>query len=235
LLNVSALVAVLGLAFAVLTYVLDSRSQDRADRRAARAELTELVQSISELPRLYATLPTDQGSMLVAGTSAYTAELLSLVSQAERVVAESATVAGSGDYMAIANAHLQLGNYTRAVETFGVAEGMATDEGDQVVATAARRGLGLAGFASGAVEEGRRAFRRAVEMGDFDVVESVRDGNKVLTLFQWIGAEAATGNCEQAEALLADLKSSRPSQIAVAAENLDALVADLEGAVASCG
>ena len=81
---------------------------------------------------------------------------------------------------------------------------------------------------------GRVTEKKPVFSGARKSVPIGKGGNEAGTKERQQAAASAHRKLK-AEALLADLKSSRPSQIAVAAENLDALVADLEGAVASCG
>lgn len=207
LMDFGVVTAVAALLFSASTYWIDRRGQDRADDRQARSELTEVVGKMAALPRDYAVL-TLPGSGADAGavSSNFTSELIILVAQAERLVADYSSVAGPADYLSIGFAHLNLGNYEQAIDAFDAAKRRAAAESDERLVTAALTDSAVARFGLGRAGTGRALFRRAIARAG----ENGRSAAQIRTdvdfiLRRWAQTELVVGNCATASELIGQI------------------------------
>ena len=159
------------------------------------------------LPRLYEEGLTEDAALRVAYESFYLGEMSALLYQAERIVSEHPSLAAGADFLTIGSAHIDLGNYDRAISLMEETERRALEADDYVTAIASRRALATAHFRLGAVEEGRAAFERARAIDGFEVPDPVRDGNAVVTMRYWTIAEFEAGNCDAVAGLVEDLRA----------------------------
>ena len=233
-LDVVAIIATLLLVIGVLAWTVIVRGQERADRRAARAELTQVMGSISGLPRLYGTFTTGDDASKEAASAAYNTELSALVAQAERIVADHEQIAAAADYLSIGVAHVRLASYDRAIPALGRAEHMAVREKDSQVGIASQRALAVAFFAAGDPAQGRAAFDRALAGAEFDLPDQVLRDQSVVTLSQWIHAEVSMSSCDAARSLLEYLKPIVPSPLTMDPQQYASLLQQDEATVAAC-
>jgi tetratricopeptide (TPR) repeat protein len=233
-LDIVAVIVALALVIGVASWRIVVHGQDRADQRAARSELTQIVESMSGLPRLYGAITSGDDAAKQANWSAYNSELNALVAQAERIVAEHGAIAAGADYLSIGVAHVRLAAYDRAIPALEQAEQLAVQQKDSLVGIASQRALAVAHFAAGDPAEGRDAFDRALAAEDFDLPEQVLRDHSVVTLSQWIQAEVSMSSCEAARSLLEYLRPIVPSPMTMDPQQYASLLQQDEAAVTSC-
>jgi tetratricopeptide (TPR) repeat protein len=213
LVNMGVIIAVAGLLFSAATYFFNRQDQNEADERQARNELTEIVGQMAALPRQYDNLlvPSDpQAAQAEAGH--FRAELVVLVSQAERLSSDYPSIVGAEDVYTIGDAHRQLGNNDLALASFTQAAKLALEEGDALIGGAARSGAGQSLFKLDRFDDGRKMFRRAIAHTGFDVPQYEEESQEADILAGWAASELeARGgpHCPEARQLVAELESSR--------------------------
>jgi len=219
----------LALLFTGVTYVIDLRGQDRADRRQARQDLSQTISDIEALPRAYMEQINDEDpNISETAYSLFIGELVAAIAHAEDIRDAHPGIFETVDVYVIGNAQLILSNFDLAVEQLADAEDLAVRGGDTVVATAARRGLGTAYFGLERPEEARAAFQRASSMEGFhNIPETVVNGNRFTTLKYWVGAELTYGDCLAAAERFGELETTG-RQVYLPGDSVDAN-ASIEG------
>lgn len=198
-----AILTVVALSFTVITYFADARSQDRADERAARVQLSQLMQSLADLQRTFGDEVEDPVMQ-----SSYTEQVLFLTTQAERIADEWPSLVTTSDAYMLGSAYFNvLQDPKRAVDLLVPAESQAVAEDHPLVATAIRRVLGAGHLLHGHAAEGREWFTRAFAMENFTVSELVHYANALSTASMWITSEAAAGHCDEATAVYNKIRS----------------------------
>ncbi len=199
-LNVGAIIAALGFVFGLVTWTIDQRAQDRADRRQARSELTGILSDLAALPRQYTPLLLEADGVLEQNlTSLYADEAKVLIAQARAIVESSPDITTAGDYLAIGNGQWFAQDSTGAVDSWRTAEVLAVDDDATNTATVIRRILGFRLLQLGFLDEGRKTFQRAVEWDGLTAPEGLlRTAEKADTHSQWAVAEASIGDCRRA-------------------------------------
>ena len=213
LFDTGVLVATLALLFSAVTYLVERRGQERADERQARAELTETIRRMSELPRVYLDLLKGEDDPNVTETaySIQISELQTLAAQAERIRSAYPDIVEPADLYAIGSAHFNLEDLGRARAMLESTEELALAEDDALVTTAARRSLAWTHFGLGQLDEGRSAFSRALSMeGLSSVPDSVAIGNEIRTRQFWVAAEVQVGACLEAIDQFGELERVSP-------------------------
>jgi tetratricopeptide (TPR) repeat protein len=214
LVNMGVIIAVAGLLFSAATYFFSRQEQDEADERSARTELTEIVGQMAALPRQYDNLlvPGADPAAAQAEAGHFRAELVVLVSQAERLSSDYPSIVGAEDIYTIGDAHNQLGNHDMALATFARAEDLALDEGDPLIGAAARSGAGQSLFKLERFADGRKMYRRAISHTGFDVPRYEAESHEADILAAWAASELeARGapDCPEARQLVAELEDNR--------------------------
>jgi tetratricopeptide (TPR) repeat protein len=214
LVNMGVIIAVAGLLFSAATYFFNRQDQDEADERQARTELTEIVGQMAALPRQYDNLlvPGADPQAVQAEAGHFRAELVVLVSQADRLSSDYPSIVGAEDVYTIGEAHSQLGNHDIALAKFARAEKLALEDGDSLIGGAARSGAGQSLFKLGRFDDGRKMYRRAISHTGFDVRQHEAESQEADIQAGWATSELeARGapHCPEARRLVAKLEDNR--------------------------
>jgi tetratricopeptide (TPR) repeat protein len=208
------IIAVAGLLFSAATYFFNRQDQNEADERQARNELTEIVGQMAALPRQYDNLlvPTADPQAVQAEAAHFRAELVVLVSQAERLSSDYPSIVGAEDVYTIGDAHSQLGNHDLALASFARAEKLALEEGDSLIGEAARLGAGQALFKLERFDDGRKMYRRAISHPGFDLPQYEAESQEADVLAGWATSELEARDaphCPEARLLVEELENNR--------------------------
>ena len=192
----STVIAVIALLFsAATTYYANVRTAEQ-EVRAARAELGQLIQRLSALPKENMELRAsyaDNLEVLGALGGSIATETLVLGQQAADVIDRLPDDVSATEYYAVANALMQSGFYPRAQSL--TERGLQRDA-DLTTKASLRRTQGNLFFLTGPLAEGRREMKRALDLYA-DQPDELRASASAYTEIFWASAEESAGQCQE--------------------------------------
>jgi len=212
LLNLGVIVAIAGLLFSGITYLFNRHDQQRADKRAARTELTNVLTQLDGIDREYASVPVpndpeDPSAVQRQRQGLANTERLPLVLQAEQIFKQNPSIFGAADYLSLGYAQMSLGgsdNLLRARDYNVRAEEQATAQNARYLVTAARINLGRVDYLLQDFRRGSATFR-ALLHERAGAPATVTDSQAGIAL-EWLRAASVIGSCDS----YGDLKEAKP-------------------------
>lgn len=194
----SVLIALSALLFsAATTFYAEQRSSER-DEAAARVELSQLIQRLSDLPRENADIQaqyTQNPALVSLLGSSLEGEKMVIVQHAATLIRRIPDAVSPPEYFAVAQAMFESGDFDGAEGL--IDQGLAR-EPDLMTRTALLRVRGGLHFATGEVEEGRQAFAEAINEY-LDERPELAGAPVVFTEYIWAYQEKWIGECERSD------------------------------------
>lgn len=217
-LDVGAAVAVMALIFSFSTFVLGQRTQDREDRREARAQLAELTRKVNTLsfdldsPQAQVGTPTpDLSAAAVQRSIGIGTEMNVLIAQIEQIERDHPDIFSAVDYYILGWAHMYHLDAVSARKAYEQADRVATEQSLEFQEFAAKRGLAGALFFSKDFEGGRRVYSQVIKLSEErqDPRQPRHEAEGSYTRASWALSELAAGHCAEATAQLHAFQSAR--------------------------
>jgi tetratricopeptide (TPR) repeat protein len=204
----STLIALLALAFSVMSTVYADRRAREQDLRTqqqniqnARIQLGELIQRLDAVPRENADLLKNYGhdpETLSRLAGNLNAENIALASQAADIIKNIRGHVSATEYLAVANALNYSGLYDRAQEMFQAGMSVKTD---QITHTALIQNYATLLFATGDITGGRARMQEALDIYQKQPTKfkgQVLSANAYTHLY-WSGLEVRARQCGEAK------------------------------------
>jgi tetratricopeptide (TPR) repeat protein len=197
----SVLIAALALLFSIsATWFGEQRAGER-DEAAARAELAQLIQRLTSLPKDNAELQMKYaGDPMTLNTLSgmVTTENTVLAQQASDVITRIPDHVGGAEYFAVGQALVLTGDYARAKTVLDAGLARDNDVSSEAALWRAKGGLY---FSTGELEAARGSMSKALEAYTAEQPNVAAAAN-VFTEWVWAGSEKTLGECDAAEAHL---------------------------------
>jgi tetratricopeptide (TPR) repeat protein len=204
----STLIALLALAFSIVSTVYADRRAHEQDLRTqqqniqnARTQLGELIQRLDAVPRENADLLKNYGhdpGTLSRLAGNLNAENIALASQAADIIKSIKGYVSATEYLAVANALNYSGLYDRAQEMFQAGMSVKTD---QITHTALVQSYATLLFATGDIAGGRAKMQEALDIYQKQPTKfkgQVLSANAYTHLY-WSGLEVRARQCGEAK------------------------------------
>src|SRR3954447_18666712 len=193
----ATLVSVLALVFSIIATLYTSREASNQNARAARAELGQLVQRLSALPKENADLIAryaDNRAVLTSLSGSINSENLVLAQQAADVIDRIPDQVSGSEFLAVAIALELSGTYPRSLEL--IERGLRVDK-DPTSEEGMLRLKAKILFGAGDIKGGRAQLRYALGVWKGASAQERGRGN-AYTELTWSGLERQAGNCQEA-------------------------------------
>jgi tetratricopeptide (TPR) repeat protein len=195
----SVLIAALALLFSIsATWFGEQRAGER-DEAAARAELSQLIQRLTSLPKDNAELQAKYAgdpTMLNNLSGMVTTENTVLAQQASDVITRIPDQVSGSEYFAVGQALVLTGDYARAKTVLDAGLARDNDVSSEAALWRAKGGLY---FSTGELEPARGSMSKALEAYAAEQPNVAAAAN-VFTEWVWAGSEKTLGDCDAAEA-----------------------------------